>query len=132
MGALNFIIGYFAIAIVLKIFLWQTILLGIHNSKIRIVKSLILAISFGPSFIISAHAIIPATSLLGLIVGVGFENGQLTSSIQTLLVFVGAVLFTSVLLYGYYTQKWKASPEIIAKRTEDLSGVTELVKKAHK
>ena len=124
MEIFNFVIGYFAIAVALKMILWRKVLLGNHKPKIRIAKSLILAILFGPLLIIYAHGVVPTTALMALIASVSFDNGYLTSSTDTLLIFVGSVLVSSIAMYGYYAATLQ--------KIEDLSGVTKLVKKAHK
>jgi len=132
MDLLTFVVAYFAIAITLKMFLWRVVLRGDHKPKIRVAKSLILAVLFGPSLIIYGHGVIPSTALMTLVFGVSLDIGLQIPSIEILLIFFISVLVTSITLYVYYTSKWYSDPKAAEQRKENLSGVTELVKKAHK
>ena len=68
----------------------------------KLMKSLILAVLFGPSALISVHLVIPLPALLGLVAGISYESVRV-SSIEAIFLFACSVAFSSAILYWYFT-----------------------------
>jgi len=73
-----------------------------QNSRLaKFGKSIVLAVLFGPSALISVHMIIPLPALLGLIAGISYESVRV-SSFEAILIFICSVVVSSGVLYWYF------------------------------
>lgn len=97
---------YFILAIAIPKIVWRMPSVKANTSRSRWIKSIVVALFFGPSLLVSVHAVLPLPTILAFAANLGGNNAL--SIFEVFQIFIGSLVVSSILLFGIFTLKYNS------------------------